>query len=237
MSQITRFSSGGGGGGSVNTLSGNSGGPVGPDGGGDINVVGLNNIEIVGNPGLNTLFASVSGTTNHAVQVGNAAGSLTSLSAATNGQLVIGSTGVDPVVATLTAGAGVTITNGAGSITIATVADGFIIVTGQTVGAVTGDIFTLTLAANNAANIFANVVGTVSDYSASLVGTANGGGRRAGAGSILIGSPTINYTEDSAGAPDLDIVVSGNDLIVRVTGVAAQTWNWRGLIQYVLQTV
>lgn len=35
-----------------------------------------------------------------------------------NGQLIIGSTGVKPVAATLTAGAGVTIVDGAGSITI-----------------------------------------------------------------------------------------------------------------------
>lgn len=37
----------------------------------------------------------------------------------TDGQLLIGSTGVDPVGATLTAGSNITITNGAGSITIA----------------------------------------------------------------------------------------------------------------------
>jgi hypothetical protein len=40
-------------------------------------------------------------------------------SALTNGQLIIGSTGATPAVATLTAGTGVAITNGAGSITIA----------------------------------------------------------------------------------------------------------------------
>jgi len=37
----------------------------------------------------------------------------------TNGQLLIGSTGVDPVAATLTAGAGITVTNAAGTITVA----------------------------------------------------------------------------------------------------------------------
>ncbi len=36
-----------------------------------------------------------------------------------NGQLIIGSTGVKPVASTLTAGAGISITNGAGSITVA----------------------------------------------------------------------------------------------------------------------
>jgi hypothetical protein len=42
-----------------------------------------------------------------------------SIQALTNGQLIIGSTGVIPVAATLTAGAGASITNAAGSITIA----------------------------------------------------------------------------------------------------------------------
>lgn len=53
---------GGGGGGTVTTLKGNSGGFVGPDGGGNINVVGDGTtITIAGNPGTNTLTASVLG--------------------------------------------------------------------------------------------------------------------------------------------------------------------------------
>lgn len=43
----------------------------------------------------------------------------------TNGQLPIGSTGVAPVAATLTAGSGVSIVNGAGSITISAAGGGF----------------------------------------------------------------------------------------------------------------
>jgi hypothetical protein len=104
--------------GAVTTLTGNSGGAV-PPTGGNINVVGGNNINIVGNPGTSTLTASVSGTTNHALQLGNASGSLTSLGVATNGQLPIGSTGADPVLNTITAGVGISVTNGAGSITVA----------------------------------------------------------------------------------------------------------------------
>ena len=41
-----------------------------------------------------------------------------------NGQTFIGSTGLDPVAATLTAGGGITITNGAGTITISTASGG-----------------------------------------------------------------------------------------------------------------
>lgn len=45
--------------------------------------------------------------------------------ALTNGQLIIGSTGATPAVATLTAGAGISISNGAGSITISSGGSGF----------------------------------------------------------------------------------------------------------------
>lgn len=56
--------------------------------------------------------------TNHAVLIGGAANTITSTTL-TNGQLMIGSTGSDPVAASLTAGSNITITTGAGSITIA----------------------------------------------------------------------------------------------------------------------
>lgn len=49
----------------------------------------------------------------------NTQGQLGSLGTATNGQLPIGSTGANPVLATLTAGTNISITNAAGSITIA----------------------------------------------------------------------------------------------------------------------
>ena len=50
--------------------------------------------------------------------LGSGTGAVTATAQPTNGQLPIGSTGVDPVLATLTAGTGINITNGAGSITI-----------------------------------------------------------------------------------------------------------------------
>jgi hypothetical protein len=57
--------------------------------------------------------------TPNAFTYGTTGGQLTSTAAATDGQLLIGRTGDVPVAASLTAGAGVTITPGAGSITIA----------------------------------------------------------------------------------------------------------------------
>jgi len=149
-----------GGGPVIETLTGNSGGPVGPDGAFNINVVGNNSsgINIVGNPGTNTLTVTafqsttsqegtvtlatnaqaIAGTntanaitpsnltaklgtqTAHSLAVfeGSTA-ALTALGAATNGQLPIGSTGADPVLANITSSGGtITITNGAGTINL-----------------------------------------------------------------------------------------------------------------------
>jgi hypothetical protein len=51
--------------------------------------------------------------------IGNGTSALSALGAAANGQIPIGRTGLSPILANLTAGANITITNGAGSITIA----------------------------------------------------------------------------------------------------------------------
>lgn len=56
--------------------------------------------------------------TDHSILVGSGASAFTAIGAATDGQLPIGSTGNDPVLATLTAGTNISITNAAGSITI-----------------------------------------------------------------------------------------------------------------------
>ena len=81
-----------------------------------VNIVGGNNITTTGSG--NTLTLDVTGTTDHAIQIGNATGSLSSLGVANDGEIPIGSNGADPVLATITAGSGISVTNGPGSITI-----------------------------------------------------------------------------------------------------------------------
>jgi len=62
--------------------------------------------------------------TDHSILVGSGTSAITSLGAATNGQIPIGSTGADPVLATITGTANqITVTNGAGSITLSTPQD------------------------------------------------------------------------------------------------------------------
>jgi hypothetical protein len=60
--------------------------------------------------------------TQYSPLVGAASNGITSLGPMTNGQILIGSTGASPVVASLTAGANITITPGAGTISIASTA-------------------------------------------------------------------------------------------------------------------
>ena len=57
--------------------------------------------------------------TDGGVLLGSGTGAITALGQATNGQLVVGSTGADPVLATLTGGSNITVTNTAGGISIA----------------------------------------------------------------------------------------------------------------------
>ena len=61
---------------------------------------------------------------NSATLITNSSGVPAFTGSMTNGQVLIGSTGATPTLATLTAGANITITNGAGSITIASTATG-----------------------------------------------------------------------------------------------------------------
>ena len=57
--------------------------------------------------------------TANSLLLGNGGSALTALGAATNGQIPIGRTGLSPILSTLTAGTNVTITNGSGTISIA----------------------------------------------------------------------------------------------------------------------
>ena len=81
------------------------------------NAINLNSPGIIGYDGAGTFNGSA--VTQHSLLIGGAnTHTINNLGVATNGQIPIGSTGADPVLATLTAGTGITITNTAGAITI-----------------------------------------------------------------------------------------------------------------------
>lgn len=88
------------------------------------NAINLNASGIAGYDGAGTFNGSA--VTEHSLLLGGAnTHTINSLGVATNGQLAIGSTGADPVLAALTAGTGIGITNGAGSITVSATGGGF----------------------------------------------------------------------------------------------------------------
>lgn len=66
----------------------------------------------------------VASPTAHTLPVAEGSSAFTFLGPLTNGQLLIGDTGADPVPATISAGTGVTITNGAGTITVSSTGGG-----------------------------------------------------------------------------------------------------------------
>lgn len=81
----------------VATLTGNSGGAVGPNGSGNINTVGTGSITVSGNPGTNTLTAQLTGLGLHSVLVGAASPTITNVGPSTAGfVLTSNGLGADP---------------------------------------------------------------------------------------------------------------------------------------------
>ena len=83
---------------------------------GNFNLLGSGSITTVGSSSTETI--QLTGLTNHAVLVGAGTSTITKLALATNGQVLLGSTGADPVFGTLTGTGGITFTTGAGSLVI-----------------------------------------------------------------------------------------------------------------------
>ena len=163
----------------------------------------------------------VSTLTDGGLVLGSGTGAVTSLGQATNGQLVIGSTGADPVLATLTGGSNITVTNTAGGISIA--ATGLGSGTVQTVSA-TGTQNGLTLSADG------DTVNPVITLGGALSGVANsqlvndsvtlgttevdlGTTATTLAGLTLTGvTATGTFSGSFSGTTDLPDLVSGNGL-------------------------
>ena len=112
--------------------------------------------------------------------------------------------------------------------------DGLVLGTGQTVGAVTDDVISFDAGAvAGAYAIQASVVGFDSSTTAGTVYRLNNGVRTTGAATTATGSTDVQINEEAALATaDADIIVSGNNIIVRVTGVAGLTLEWKARLQY-----
>lgn len=112
---------------------------------------------------------------------------------------------------------------------------------GSTIGAVTADLITFSL--GSTAGVFTfevNVAGFESTTPAgcgySIFGTArtDGGGAPV---ATLIGTPDKIVNEDAAlNTSDCNLIVSGNNVIIRATGTALLTTNWNAVGYYVLRS-
>jgi len=164
--------------------------------------------------------------TQHSVLIGAASNGITSLPL-TSGQLAIGNTGSDPTAATLTAGTGVTIANGAGSITINAAGGGltWTVVTGTTQAAAVNNGYI----ANNAGTVQVTLpaVSAVGDLVAVTgINNATGWQVKQNAGNtIFFGSAAT-----TAGTGGSLVSTATRDTVFMVCMTANATWNVVGSI-------
>ena len=107
--------------------------------------------------------------------------------------------------------------------------------TGQTVGAVTADLITVAAGATPGCyQVEAHIAAFEAGTPAGGTYEAINGVRTTGAAATLTGTTDSTVNEEAAlvGA-SVDIVVSGNNYIVRATGVAALTIEWSAKLEYV----
>lgn len=102
---------------------------------------------------------------------------------------------------------------------------------GQTTDATPTNIYTETLAANEMALLEAECTARKSDGTEHGFYSRCGGIYREGGGATIQGSIASIFDQESDEAYDVDIVVSGNDFHVEVTGVAAHTVDWKCTIR------
>ena len=156
--------------------------------------------------------------TDGGVLLGSGTGAVTALGQASNGQLVIGSTGADPVLSTLTAGTGVTITNTAGAIEIAAAGSGGTVTSVSGTGNVNG--ITLTGTVTSTGNL--TLGGTLSNIANSALTNSS---VSYGGVSVALGA------SDSTPAFDLSDATS-LPLGAGTTGTLAATRGGTGLTSY-----
>lgn len=183
------------------------------------------NLQLSGIPGYDGAGTfNASSVTQHSLLIGGAnTHTINNLGVATNGQLPIGSTGADPVLATLTAGTGVSITNAAGLITINSIGGGFswVDVTGTSASMAINTGYL----ADNVGLVTLTLPATAAQFSSIKVqGLGAGGWKIAQNASqqILFGSATPT----TAGVGGYLASTNANDSVtlLAVVGGASTTW-------------
>lgn len=161
--------------------------------------------------------------TPNAMLYGGASNAIVSTAAPTNGQLLVGSTGVAPVLTTLTPGTGITITNTAGAITIASTSTPsnfpYTVVTGAT-QALSANNGYIANAASGRVTFTLPTVSAVGDF-IQIDGLSTGSGWTVNQGTgqrIQLGAALTTTTTGSLASTDV------GDCIGMVCVVANLTW-------------
>ena len=93
-------------------------------------------------------------------------------------------------------------------------------------------LYSFPVAINQAVTLNATIVAAEVNYANALNATIVCGAYRA-VGAPIATAPKISINSDFAGVVALNGVISGNDLLIQVTGVAATTINWAAVIKIV----
>ena len=105
-----------------------------------------------------------------------------------------------------------------------------------TAGAVTGNVITFGLGASVASYRFSfDVVGRDTATGDTVGYTVFGSAKTSGAAASIVATPFIDNDEDaSLLAASINLIASGNNVILQVTGVAARTISFRAVGEYVV---
>lgn len=101
--------------------------------------------------------------------------------------------------------------------------------TGQTTNATPLRLWAIAVPELACLTVNGHVFGMRSDSSAALIARFGGTWRRASGGNVILAGSYCDVVEDSAGAPTAALAADTGtqEAYLTVTGIAAQTWNWR----------
>jgi hypothetical protein len=167
----------------------------------------------------------VTSLTDGGILLGSGTSGITATARPSNGQLLIGSTGTDPVVASITAGTGITLTPGAGSLTISAPAVGDVVGPGS--------------ATDGGFAKFDGTTGKLIKNSAATIAVSDGGtgSTTFGTGYHLFGNGTSALTAvdgtakgtiivgDGSGAPSA-VAVGTNNYVLTADSAQANGLKW-----------
>lgn len=106
------------------------------------------------------------------------------------------------------------------------------VVTVQTSDAAATTLASVAVGTNSVVTISGRIAAANAAYTDSTGGEFSAVVMRAGAGASLTGSPYV--VVDATSSASFNVVLSGNDLIVQVTGIAATTYNWKASYSLVI---